>query len=1172
MLNAYRYVRNIRICRIGLLVFATLSFFVVVSCGGGSGGGDSSYLPAKPTSLEVTDCNENSVSIQWTDNADNESGYVIERSVNGGEFTEIKKVGPDEKEYVENLPDDTFHMYRVYAYNDVGNSAYSNDAPAKRSKATQTEIGISTGGTVALGNLAKVTFPANSFDGDETITTVEGINGESVADDKRPYLDVVSDIRFISIIDFTEKDLELKKSVKLVMYYNPDEITQFNDNIQLKNNDLITQGAVTQADVDKMKISVSEMDIYYFNTISSKWVKTNAVLDTNAKTFTLDTACLGVYCIGYSMVARRGVSIEADPDLQQHIIDVFNSDDENTDSNSQEFSGRSCSSCGIDSGSKSASITRVYSGYTNCKRCPKKMIIDGVEVTKLPNIYNMGKEAGLGCDNCSSAGQITDQASGYAFTWACSGHDCCYSHGYATYGYYKTNCDLNFLGEMIASCWKKYPLWGHRHLWFITIYYPIPQNYILLPNCLYWADITYYAIATPATGFCVVAYDLQPCFDYYKTAIDCHIPVLRNIKSSVNRCEAAETIAFTPSVYNEEKRPLTYLWTATAGSIDNPTAENITWTAPPSVAIDTNVTVTLKISDGSNNIPAKSKTIKVLKNYTIAYAANGASSGTVPASTYHNYYGDVVAVPGNTGSLVLAGYNFTGWNTRADGLGLDRPGGCFFIMGTSDLTLSAKWSQYPMVYNGNGNTGGAAPVDAINYMPGDSVTVLPNSGLVKNSDTFLCWNTAVDGSGTNYNPGDTFTLGMGNLILYARWSWTRLLGAAGANTRGQGISVDGSGNSYVTGCTTGNLDDQTLTGFYDLVVAKYNISGVRQWTRLLGVAGKSTFGTGISVDVLGNSYVTGYTDGNLDGQTHAGSQDVFVIKYDASGVRQWTRLLGVSGKSTIGNGISGDGAGNSYVTGNTQGNLDGQTLTGISDVFITKYDTSGLRQWTRLLGVAGKNTNGTGISVDGSGNIYVAGYTNGNLDGQTLSGIEDLFVTKYNTSGVRQWTRLLGVAGKGTDGAGISVDGSGNSYAAGTTGGNLDGQILTGYVDLFVTKYDTSGVSQWTRLLGSVGNSIEYVGISVDGSGNSYSIGLTFKNLDGQILTNSPDYFITKYNTSGVRQWTRLPGVLSPTMCSGITVDSFGYNHIVGSTGGNLDGQILPGNQSLFITTKYNLK
>ncbi|EMM95891.1 beta-propeller repeat protein [Leptospira interrogans serovar Zanoni str. LT2156] len=409
------------------------------------------------------------------------------------------------------------------------------------------------------------------------------------------------------------------------------------------------------------------------------------------------------------------------------------------------------------------------------------------------------------------------------------------------------------------------------------------------------------------------------------------------------------------------------------------------------------------------------------------------------------------------------------------------------------------------------------------------------------------------------NPGETFSNS-------GTRQWTRLLGVAGASTTAYGITSDSLGNVYTTGMTSGNLDGQVQSGTQDLFVTKYDGNGNKQWTRLLGVAGIQTLARGITSDNLGNVYTTGTTSGNLDGQALSGTQDLFVTKYDGSGNKQWTRLLGVAGATTQANGISRDIFNNLHVSGYTLGNLDGQALSGIQDLFVTKYDTGGNKQWTRLLGVAGQITQANGVAFDSSGNIYLTGRTSGNLDGQALSGIQDLFVTKYDTGGNKQWTRLLGVAGVSTTAYGITSDSLGNVYTTGVTSGSLDGQALSGTQDLFVTKYDTGGNKQWTRLLGVAGQITQANGIASDSSGNTYLTGRTSGSLDGQALSGTQDLFVTKYDSGGNKQWTRLLGIAGvSTTAYGITSDSLGDLYSTGITSGNLDGQILTGTQDLFV-------
>jgi uncharacterized repeat protein (TIGR02543 family) len=81
--------------------------------------------------------------------------------------------------------------------------------------------------------------------------------------------------------------------------------------------------------------------------------------------------------------------------------------------------------------------------------------------------------------------------------------------------------------------------------------------------------------------------------------------------------------------------------------------------------------------------------------------------------------------------------------------------------------------MYTVTYNGNTNTSGNTPTDASSpYTAGSTVTILGNSGspvFAKTGFTFSGWNTAADGSGTSYSPGNTFAIST-NTTLYARWT------------------------------------------------------------------------------------------------------------------------------------------------------------------------------------------------------------------------------------------------------------------------------------------------------------------------------------------------------------------------------------------------------------------
>ena len=100
--------------------------------------------------------------------------------------------------------------------------------------------------------------------------------------------------------------------------------------------------------------------------------------------------------------------------------------------------------------------------------------------------------------------------------------------------------------------------------------------------------------------------------------------------------------------------------------------------------------------------------------------------------------------------------------------------------------------------------------------------------------------------------------------------------ARSSNDFAYGVATDISGNVYVAGGTEGGLDGNTSAGKADLFVVKYNSSGTHQWTNQLGTD-RYDEARGVATDSSGNVYVTGYTEGGLDGNTNAGNSDLFEI-------------------------------------------------------------------------------------------------------------------------------------------------------------------------------------------------------------------------------------------------------------------------------------------------------
>ena len=289
---------------------------------------------------------------------------------------------------------------------------------------------------------------------------------------------------------------------------------------------------------------------------------------------------------------------------------------------------------------------------------------------------------------------------------------------------------------------------------------------------------------------------------------------------------------------------------------------------------------------------------------------------------------------------------------------------------------------------------------------------------------------------------------------------TKQLGVAGQITDANSVALDTNGNVYVAGGTYGGLDGNTLVGTYDYFLTKYDSSGAKLYTKQSGTTGKGAWATGVAVDANGNVYVAGYTNGGLDGNTLTGTEDFFVTMYDSSGTKVRTKQLGAAGAQTDAYGVAVDAGGNVYVAGWTSGGLDGNTRTGLEDFFVTMYDSSGNKVRTKQLGVAGTFTDAWSVAVDAGSNVYVAGHTQGGLDGNTRTGLADFFLTNYDPSGNKVRTKQLGVAGATTEAVGVAVDANDNVYVAGTTYGGLDGNTLIGSEDIFVTVYDSAGNKQ----------------------------------------------------------------------------------------------------------------
>jgi len=359
------------------------------------------------------------------------------------------------------------------------------------------------------------------------------------------------------------------------------------------------------------------------------------------------------------------------------------------------------------------------------------------------------------------------------------------------------------------------------------------------------------------------------------------------------------------------------------------------------------------------------------------------------------------------------------------------------------------------------------------------------------------------------------------------------------------------------------------------------------WAKRAGGAGTGDAGTAVAVDGSGNIYVTGTFQGtatfglgeaNQTALVSAGSDDIFLARYDSNGLLQWAKRAGGSGLDR-GASIAVDGSGDIYVTGFFQGtatfgvgeaNQTALTSAGSDDIFLAQYDSTGTLQWAKRAGGTGLDR-GAGIAVDDLGNSYVTGWFNGtatfglgeaNQTALVSAGSDDIFIAQYDSTGLLQWAGRAGSTGQ-DQGVGIAVDGGGNSYLTGYFNGAAvfgPGQasqttlVSAGDRDPFVAQYDSSGLLQWVKRAGGTGADRSF-SITVDESGNVYVSGLfqgtaTFglgeANQTALTSAGSDDIFVAQYDSTGLLQWAKRAGGTGSDGGLGIAVDGLGNSYVTG--------------------------
>jgi hypothetical protein len=375
-------------------------------------------------------------------------------------------------------------------------------------------------------------------------------------------------------------------------------------------------------------------------------------------------------------------------------------------------------------------------------------------------------------------------------------------------------------------------------------------------------------------------------------------------------------------------------------------------------------------------------------------------------------------------------------------------------------------------------------------------------------------------------------------------SWNTFMGSAG-NDACRDIAADGSGNIYVIGesADTWGTPINAYSGMNDVFIVKLSPTGARLWHTFLG-SSHHDYGNGVVVDGSGNLYVTGYSYNSWGTplNAHAGGYDAFVAKLDTNGALQWHTFMG-SGSHEYGNAVTVDGIGNVYVAGSAEASwgVPVNAHAGSIDAFVAKLNSSGIGQWHTFMGSTAFDQT-FGIAVDGSENVYVAGYCNAawGTPINAYMGGNEAFAAKLNSSGIRLWNTFMGSVNSDF-GHDIALDVSNAIYVVGGSSATWGTPVkyFSGDTDAFVAKLNSSGMRLWNTFMGS-GSLDTGFGIAVDESSNTYIGGKSHATWGspGNPYSGMADVFAAKLNSSGVRLWNTFIGSGDTDWGQGIAIDT----------------------------------